>query len=615
MKNYFPPINQKYTYLQTNRSNVLGSLWSSLCLDFQSNLGVMRIGNRFEINTKTGDSGATNLGIPAAFKFFDQRMFTIAGTRIFKNSGINITSAFVEDASSGVVTTFDSANSDMEIFNDSLCVNNGFGTNNKLYSKARDGAGTGTWTDRGSLGSGSAFVLKYFPLKDRLYAAQGALISSVSSSWAVSTSGDYTLNLDQGSSALFGNISCLAVDNYSMWIGVNKNTSSAEINEQCVVLQWDGLSPQPDNQYLVPAGGIMAIVMRNNIPVIMDSNGILREFQGTYFKEIGRLPLKPNQTLGFTTNSSNVDRFIAPNGMIVTENNTILVLIRNTNVYKISTVPNVNENLSSGVWEWSEENGFTHKQPLTYTQSGTSTITDFGQNIVSAVGALVSAKIETQNSMPTIIGGAEYFTDATATKDAIFINQPKPSDVSFPDVQKKGYFVTSWFTSNEIEDKWERLWSVYKRFLTATDSIVFKYRLYEEDPVVVTITWVNVNSFTTTTDVTSYWTSAVGGEVEVLQGTGGGACAHILSIVNNAGTYTVTLDDTITGVTTGTAKARFQKWVRLNPTINGIVKSWQQMAIGANNTRIQIKGCITWTGDGEFYKFAVFSNEDIKINA
>ena len=39
------------------------------------------------------------------------------------------------------------------------------------------------------------------------------------------------------------------------------------------------------------------------------------------------------------------------------------------------------------------------------------------------------------------------------------------------------------------------------------------------------------------------------------------------------------------------------------------------MAIGANNTQIQTKCCMEFTGDMEFHKLAIFSNEDIKINA
>lgn len=205
--------------------------------------------------------------------------------------------------------------------------------------------------------------------------------------------------------------------------------------------------------------------------------------------------------------------------------------------------------------------------------------------------------------------GAGYYTDATSGTYGIFIDDLNNT------VIKKGYFVTTWFFSQEVQDKWERLWATFRKLLTANDSIVFKYRINEVEPLYADITWVNTTSFTTTTNPTAYWTAGVGGEVEVLRGTGSGSCAHITGIVNNAGTYTVTLDTAITGVTTGTAKVRFQSWVRLNPIITSQVKAWEQLAIGASNTRIQIKGCFTFTGNGEFYRAALFSNPDIIITA
>jgi len=98
-----------------------------------------------------------------------------------------------------------------------------------------------------------------------------------------------------------------------------------------------------------------------------------------------------------------------------------------------------------------------------------------------------------------------------------------------------------------------------------------------------------------------------------LQGTGSGACVHITNISEDGGTYTVTIDNLITGVT-GTAKARFQKWIKLFPEISGQSNSFEQLAIGSSNTQIQIKGVLEFTGDNEFHKLAIFSNHNRKIN-
>jgi len=59
---------------------------------------------------------------------------------------------------------------------------------------------------------------------------------------------------------------------------------------------------------------------------------------------------------------------------------------------------------------------------------------------------------------------------------------------------------------------------------------------------------------------------------------------------------------------------RFQKWIKIFPKdTQTTITNWSQYTIGTeSNPRVQIKGCLTWTGDGEFYKFIMNSNEDIK---
>ncbi len=216
----------------------------------------------------------------------------------------------------------------------------------------------------------------------------------------------------------------------------------------------------------------------------------------------------------------------------------------------------------------------------------------------------------------TLFVGATYITDATTTTNAIFIDNTDDT------VQKKGYFVTIFSFSSEIEEKWSRIWTKYRKFLDANDKMVFKYRTTEVAPLEATITWVDTTHFTTPTDVTAYAPTAAGfdgttgGEVEVVQGTGSGGCSHITSVTGpSGGNYTVTVDEVYTGAT-GTAKARFQKWIKAGSisAVVGAVKQWEQLAINnVNDTRIEVKCCMTWTGQGEFYKMIVESSLNIKI--
>lgn len=609
MKNFFPPQNQNYTYLQTNRSDDLGSLWSTFNLDFQSNLGTMRVAPRLKINTSTTDKA--NLGSPTVFKVFDDRYFTIAGARVFKtSSAYNPASSFGEDGSAGVQTNYDPSDADLEVFDSKLWATG----NGSLYSKASNGSGTGAWTLLSTSPSGTSLMVVGRKF-NRLYVTTGTSQVDSTDGTTYAASGDYTIQLGNSTENTITSI-CETSD--FIWLGTTNNSSQ---NGYGSVYAWDGISAQATNRYYLTAPGAYAMVSYNNIPYVMDTFGILSKFTGTGFEEIGRLPfsdkLLEDGSSGFASGNT---RYIHPKGIIPTRNGTFLVFVFNN--YDDPT-DSISENCPSGIYEWSEQFGFTHKYSLTYNETGSSTITDYGQNQLGtgAADAFVSGLAQawtpsdssSRNGM--IMCGATFFTNATAQTSAIFV------DDSLNTTQKKGYFVTTWIPSGEVEDKWLRAWIVFRKFLDSSDSIVLKYRNYEEDPIYATITWVNTTSFTTTTDITAYGPTATGfngttgGEVEGIQGTGSGQCAHITNIVNNGGTYTVTVDSAFTGVTTGTARARFQKWIKLNPEVTGQIKSWEQMAILANGVRIQIKGCLTFLGNDEFYKLAIFSNEDIKITA
>ena len=601
MINNFPPQGQQYTYIQVNRGDDIGSIWSSMNLDFQSNLGVLKLAPRLILNTSTTDDA--DLGLPIAFAEFDTGLWALAGSRIFRtaNATPEPNEAFTEDSSTGSKTNYD-ADSDMTTFDGRLFASNDDG----LYAKS---SYTGDWTQ--ITATPNSGILQYFRKFDRLYISQGQnSVESLSNADVYASSGDYTITLAQDQIVV-----CMCETSDSIWLGT---INSQDLSAEGSVFRWDGISPQATDRYYVNANEVCSLVTKDDVPYLMDSDGVLREFTGQSFDEVGRIPFGFGSKLpkGTGTTISNA-RYIHRHGMYATKNDTILALIRNIYGNSTSGIP---ENVPSGVWEWSKDFGLTHKYSPSYTPRETTTITDWGQNRIWAVGALASMNTGDTSSdrNGSLLAGFEYATDndnnATA-QYGIFYNDS--NDL----IQKKGYFVTTWFNSDEIQDKWERLWFVYRRFLSSTDSIVMKYRLYEEDPVYADITWVNTTSFTTTTDITAYAPTAtgfngtVGGEVEFTQGVGSGLCAHITNVVNNAGTYTVTIDTVATGATTTTGKARFQKWIKLNPVApQDQVNSFSQTQIGGSNPRIQIKGCLTFTGDDEFTKLALVSNSDVTIS-
>lgn len=591
------PDPAKGSFLQTNRGNILGTFWSSMALDLQSNPGIVRIAQRLRIASDTTDDA--DLGLPVAFQAWDTGGFAVCGTRVFKNMSTPNT-AWTEDGAAGAPTTCNSG-SDLGIFDTRLWVT----AAGALLSKAANGGGTGVYTSRDTFASPGPHPVTDFAKFPRLYyTGETGEVRSIDAANVVSnpSSGDdYALDIgDKGS------ITSMKANSEFIWVGTNANVNTT--NLQARVLQWDGISQQITNEFIIKgARAVVAIVIKNDIPFCLDSLGILSKYNGYAFQEVGRLPFGPFPTATSASSSKN--------GMIVTQNDTILVTVNNVNQGATATY---NENNFSGVFEWSEEYGFVQKFVFTYNKQGSATITDFGQNQISAIGAILDTtnmSSATADYSGQYIVGATYFYDATNTRSAIFF------DDTLNTTKKKGYFVTDWLFAKEIQDKFTHLYGIFRRLLASTDTIVFKYRLNEVAPLYADITWVDTTHFTTTTDPSAYWTSGVGGEVEVLRGPGSGTCVHITSVVNNAGTYTVTLEEAVTGVTTQTAKVRFQHWVKINDPINTQVNSSQQMAISGNptnpdtfNTRIQLKCCMTFTGDDELHKFYLASKEDLTIN-
>lgn len=703
MKQYFPKPNTGY--LQTNRSDELGSIWSSFNLDFQKNLGSMKLSDKLVTNTTSSDDA--DLGLPYAFEFWANKWWAICGTRIFKSATAELTSAFTEDSSGygigtatteftvtntsgttyrytytgngtdplitaltvpvnssvkisatnmasgneGTFTVTASGNNYFEVTNASgvaeanktissvgyisvtstattlgkiyninqsdFCIFDNLlysSTPTVLYKKENEVGSRTHWYSLYNFGdTGISHKLAYFKRTNRLYfldyISSACIVGSIDDQDVVATSGPYSLNINN---TVNNPITMVTNSNY-VWIGGIRRNDAENApslnNTFATITQWDGISAQATEEFVIKgASGIMAMFVEDNIPYAVDSEGRVLKYTGYSFKEIARLPIDRTLLTSSSVSSPTNGRFIHPNGFIATKNNTLLLSINNLNY---NNSGNVTENLPSGIWELDLSTGnFTHKHAPTLKAYNSATVTDFGQNRILAAGAIklntLGSKAATGRS--TLLAGFSYYTDATTTKSGIFIDSPdKPNTDN--EGQKRGYFVTTWYESPEVESTWTKLWTIYKRFKNSTDKITFKYRLEEEDPIEATITWTSTSTFTTTTNISAY----AGYEAEIIQGTGSGACTNITSVTELAGTYTATIDTAITGVT-GTAKARFQKWKKIYPVASGTVKSYTEMPFDATNVRIQIKGILEWTGDGEFSKFILMDDEDIISN-
>lgn len=569
---------------QQNRSDLLGNLWSTWNVDLQSNVGAVKISPRLKLSTSTTDDA--DLGVPVAFKYFNSRIWALCGTNIFSNGG-GVDDTFTDDVgvSSGAQNDHSADESDMEVFNGTLCAT----TTDSLWSS--DGS---TWTSRDTLNTGSAHLMTYFKKFDRLYYTnQADNVISINGSWSTADPGaDYAISLSTSTNSY--TITSIKASANRIWIGV---VDLNDLSAPGKILEWDGFSADVINEHKLNNYGCMAIAInpRNGSPYAIDGSGVVYSYSGNGFTEVARLPL--NENVAYNPADSDNERFIHPNGFVFGKNGTLLMLVNNRP--NVSASVAVKERFPSGVWEFSETNGLSHRYSFSYNPVGSSTITDYGQNRVSRVGALAIFDLQRNSTTEdgSLLAGATFYTDASSTSSGIFI------DNSLNTIRKNGYFVTQKIFSPNVSENWEKFYLRFKRFLSSNDRITIKWRTFDLAPTEATITWTALNQFTTTTDVSAYYdsTNSIGYEVEVLQGKGSGKCAQITAISENAGTYTVTVDEDFTGVSAaGTSKARFQKWIK------GKVEDRQgadllDVTLKEKSNWIQFKVVMDSTGDNEIY--------------
>jgi len=592
---------------QPNNSDVLGSLWASFNLDLNTNQGKMRLGKRLVLNTSSDDVN-TIAGVPIGYRFFtvsgSDRIYTVMGSFVYyaSSSGTGLVGNYVKDVSSGAPT--DCGNmSDIEIFNGNLYVT---GTSS-LYQLDS----SGNWTTvSSSFGAATPHMMTVYG--NRLY-----ITDKLSNVCSMNTSGtvvfpsgspnsvQYTLQLSITNNAQTV-ITCLRSSANRIWVNTENSTGG-----KGYVLAWDGSSNQATSSYRLQSSGSLACVIKDDIPYIVDSNANVLFWSGGNFQKVTGFYRQNNKLLtGATSNSNN--RFIHPNGMsIITDN--IHILINNLNSDNGSTIE---ETIPSGVWELDLGNpqagvpgrGLIHKNSFSLCHA-TDTLNDFGQNRIVTAGALSELNLAgtgaTRNGI--FLAGAAYKSDNTTTKYGIFY------DDSNDTLQKGGYFITPKIYSPDITNTWQSLYGRYRRLGSATDKIIAKYRIIENDPTEMSITWTSTTTFTTTdANMANY---AVGDEVEITQGVGGGRCSHITAISYSNPTYTVTVDETYTGASNQTAKARFNQWIKMG-TVNDQTSNFfnYQFKMSATSTWVQLKICMILTGrkDLEELQIQTIPSQDAK---
>jgi hypothetical protein len=219
---------------------------------------------------------------------------------------------------------------------------------------------------------------------------------------------------------------------------------------------------------------------------------------------------------------------------------------------------------------------------------------DFGQYLVNS-RAVAILPIEREITSPQygndVIWGGSVYTTNDGSRDVLATTTNA--------VENRGYFVTPKMYASGVSDVFNLLTLKYSKFLSENDKIVIKYRT-EDDRVEFKqirkndrwiATWTSTSTFTTTEP--EFANAIEGDEVEFMTGGGAGILAHITDITENAGTYTVTIDETYDWYTAGDkARFMFRNWKKFYVIAHGdknAVNGYFSEQMGVTGKFIQFK--------------------------
>jgi len=569
------PAKDTKRFSQPNYGDTQGNLWGTFNVDLSKNTGRVRATRTETIFSESDDA---DFGLPIAFAYFgvtsaSDPVFVTYANKVFIGGDEPVDTAWTQDTITGTPTGGDVG--DMVVFNGKLYAT----TATKLKRLI---SGDTDWDDIATITSGGLHQLCNYG--KRVYFVDERLkVHSLDTAETVVTSGDYTLDL----SYFGGNISWIVPGSNRIWIGVTSNTGG-----RGMIFEWDGVSVNAPNKfYSIEAQGSAGCAIWNDVPYVLDIEGRLLAFNGSSFEEVARLPIMQYDVLNRSYATSDSKKICHFNG-IKYINDAILIAINNETT---GTTVGSEENYPSGIYEYTKENGLTHKFSPSLTVINEST-SDYGQHTVNEIGAIFDASVRRSNAtnnFASVMFGVDIETADGSNINSINVDiiEERTND---PDHKRLGYILTPFLESNKVTQVWQKIILKYRKLLDTTDKLMVKYRTTKDVPIVKqNVVFDDDTSFT----ANAFTGVEIGMEVEILNGNGAGAVAHVTAITDNGSDFTITLDNSIIGVTAGDiSDVRFQKWNQLSEiTANDFQFTDLSIPQYNKDTEMQFKIVMNWT--------------------
>lgn len=550
---------------QPNKGELLGNLYATYGVDLSTEQGRM-IASPALKNVFDEDDDADFDNPVGSFKFYNSKWWAAADVLFSSASGYP-DSAWTQDATASSPSG-DWKEIDMEVFNSLLLVSGVGASQDDIF--AYNGSAWSSWW-KGTLAQTALNATVFKPIRlgatGRLYILdQQNKVYNVTTAGVPTKTGNGTLDF----SATTYKFICMEPNSTKLWLG---GTDTAR--GSAVVVEWDmSLNSSTANKvHKLNGRSVQAIVIWNDNPIAVLSNGELHAFNGSYFEKIPDANL-PNPPLGYTykgelggASTITVDSgIIHPNGWSIIDG--LPHLFFNTKlVNKSGTEFGGHWNAPAGIYCYDPSVGlycrFGVARDYGTSDYGAPHVTDHGAMTFVGSGAgefLASAKI--------------YNTSSVTSKSVLMLHDNERAKTS------RGWFVTIPFQTTG-NDLWQMLEVMHKKLADSDDEIRVKYRFNKSDalPDEADIVWTGDNSFTSTD--TMFSNVSVGDEVTVVRGNGAGLIAHVSAKSYSNPTYTITLDDTNVGVSVlDSARVRVDNWRKL-AVIDSLTTSYDSYSIPA----------------------------------
>jgi len=550
-------------FVQTNngvrdaRANIAGS-WNC---DFTRHPGKVMPSERLVVNTDTADEAS--LETVNAIEPFDSNFWAVDDTYTYTSS-YTLTGDFSEDTNINAPGQSSNQDPDHDI-SDMVSFDGAIVCSLSTQVYRRDDY-TNDWTKdwfSGLTGGSTLNSAKPHPME---VLRIGSPVLAVGDGNLVHTA--------QGAGTYTATMSKLTLDASQQIRWIKSGTNRAYIGTNFVgrdgvgvVYEWDGGDTVPTRQYKLDCKGSFTAEIVNDTLYVLNTNMELLRLDGGGFVRVSKFPLVDSldYAYNFDTDKLNLPP-VAHRGMKAVRGK---LLINICSQIERGSAPDdaYLPYYPSGVWEFDPATGrLSHKYSYTLDSTG---VLDVGQWAIPALSGKRPGPIAVAESAATrtiAVAGAVYTDDLTTTAPKIFVDDFNGT------TKRRARFWTNQIFTPDTSSYWQTIALKYSKMKNAADKILVKYRTSEDTnyPIKAKVVWTDDDTFTSTeTDLAN---AVAGDEVFVISGNGGGSSAHITSITEAGGTYTVELDESVYGVSASdegsVAIENFKKLDSFNDQIN-----------------------------------------------